>query len=191
MARVCREAGARVRTNVLLRDMNVNVAAHDGRRIEVLAQGLPCFNGAQLAVDVTLRCALDSAGQPRPHAATTDGAVLEQAREDKERTYQELVGSSRCKLVVVGVETGGRWSSEAVAFVRQLAYARARDAPAFLQFATTGAWERRWTRMLSCACAASFAASLVEPAIDSACRELHAGPVPSVAELFEQGGGRS
>ena len=43
-ARVCREAGARVATNAMLRDMNVEdveVPLADGRRIEVLANGLP------------------------------------------------------------------------------------------------------------------------------------------------------
>ena len=38
LARVCREAGARVRFDAYLRDMNVDVAASDGRRIEVLAR---------------------------------------------------------------------------------------------------------------------------------------------------------
>ena len=48
VARIFREAGACVRSNVFLRDMNINVAAQDSRRIEVLAQDLPCFSGAQL-----------------------------------------------------------------------------------------------------------------------------------------------
>ena len=52
-ARVC-EAGARVATNVLLRDMNVDVPLTDGRRIEVLANGLLIWQGAQAAVDTTL-----------------------------------------------------------------------------------------------------------------------------------------
>ena len=66
LARICREAGARVRFNALLRDMNVGVPAADNRRIEILAQDLPCFGGAQLAVDVTLRGVLSSAGEPHP-----------------------------------------------------------------------------------------------------------------------------
>ena len=45
-ARVCREAGARVATNVFLRDMNVDVPLANGRRIEVLANGLPLWQGA-------------------------------------------------------------------------------------------------------------------------------------------------
>ena len=60
LARVCREAGATVRCNARLRDMNVVVAAHDDRAIEVLATRLPLFFGAQFAVDITLRCALAS-----------------------------------------------------------------------------------------------------------------------------------
>ena len=47
--------GARVKFNAYLRDMNVNVRAADERRIEVLAQDLPCLNGVQLAIDITLR----------------------------------------------------------------------------------------------------------------------------------------
>ena len=54
MARICREAKALVKANVLLRDMNVAVNADDGRRVEVLAQGLPCRAGAQLAIDITI-----------------------------------------------------------------------------------------------------------------------------------------
>ena len=52
LARVCREAGATVRTNTLLRDMNLCVPAFDARAIEVLATGVPLHNGVQLAVDV-------------------------------------------------------------------------------------------------------------------------------------------
>ena len=113
MARICREAGANPRFNALLRDMNIVVRATDNRRIEVLAQDLPCFGGAQLAVDVTLRGVLSSEGEAHPHAADVDGAVLLEARRDKERTYPEVVAASRCWLVVVAIETGARrqWSS--------------------------------------------------------------------------------
>ena len=53
-ARVCREAGATIACNVLMRDVNVDVDRRDDRRIEVIANGLPLWGGAQLAVDVTL-----------------------------------------------------------------------------------------------------------------------------------------
>ena len=103
-------------------------------------------------------------GLPQVGAATRDGAVAERARLDKEAAYPELVASSRCKLVVVAVETGGRWSQEAVGFVEALAYARAREAVPLLRAAARLGWERRWSRMLSTACAKAFALSLVAPA---------------------------
>ena len=37
LARICREAGARVKYNAFLRDMNLGVRANDEERIEVLA----------------------------------------------------------------------------------------------------------------------------------------------------------
>ena len=186
LARVFREAGARVRFNAFFRDMNVGVPATDTRRIEVLAQDLPCFAGAQLAVDITLRSALTSNGEAQPQAEHTDGAVLSAARRDKEWCYAELARSGRCRLVVVGIETGGRWSDEAAEVVRQLACARARDVPCHLSQPAELAWERRWTRMLSTVCAVSFAASLVEPVgqCDLAC--WTGGEPPTLSDLLAE-----
>ena len=58
MAAVCREAGASVKTEVRLRDLNVQVPATDARRVDVLAGHLPCRQGRQLAIDVTRRSPL-------------------------------------------------------------------------------------------------------------------------------------
>ena len=55
LARVCREAGARVAEDVLLRDLNLTgISARDGRQLEVVANGLPLWGGAQLAIDTTV-----------------------------------------------------------------------------------------------------------------------------------------
>ena len=174
LARVFREAGAQVRFNALLRDMNIGVRAGDNRRIKVLAQDLPCFGGAQLTVDVTLRSALGCTGEPQPHAADVDGAILVQARADKETTYPELVESGRCRLVVVAIETGGRWSDEAVHLFRMLAFAKARESPFALKWPVVLEWERRWTRMLATTCDVAFAASLVDPS-DQCATWCHTG----------------
>ena len=107
LARVCREAGASVRCNAKLVDMNVAVRANDERAVEVLASGLPLFHGAQLAVDTTLRCALTTSGTPRPGAAALDGIVCAAARADKELKYSELLSGDRCRLVVVAMEDWG------------------------------------------------------------------------------------
>ena len=69
--------------------------------------------------------ALSAAGS----AAHVNGEALVRARRDKERKYGELLEGDRCHLVVVGVETGGRWSQEACNFVTSLAAGRCRDVP--------------------------------------------------------------
>ena len=127
-ARICREAGGRVRTNMLVRYMDLDVPVTDTRRLEVGVDGLLLRGGAQLAVDPTLVGALDADGTPRRGAAASDGVALKAARRRKEATYPELVAShSRGYLVVVAVEVGGRWSSETRSFLSQLARARARQ----------------------------------------------------------------
>ena len=141
--------------------MNLAVAAQDGRATEVLASGLPLLFGAQLAVDVTLRCALTADGTAQPGTAGVDGAMCSRAREEKERKYSELLRGDSCRLVVVALETGGRWSEEALQFVESLAAARARDAPHAMFHSAAQAWRRRWSRVLSVSCARSFASSLV------------------------------
>ena len=87
--------------------------ARGGRRLEIIADGLPLFGGAQLAVDTTLVSPLHCDGSARPGVAHTDGPVLALARWRKERTYPELIGMPY--LVVLAGEIGGR-SSETNTF---------------------------------------------------------------------------
>ena len=54
-ARVCREAGGRVSVNQYVRDLDIATPnAADNRRLEVVADGLSLFHGAQLAIDTTM-----------------------------------------------------------------------------------------------------------------------------------------
>ena len=62
------------------------------------------------------------------------------AMRDKEAKYSDLLVGDRCRLVVVGIKTGGRWSSEAVEFVDKMAGARAREAPPVLRRSAHLAW---------------------------------------------------
>ena len=171
-----------MRRNVKLREMNLVVEAADERSIEVLACGLPQRHGTQLAVDITHRSALTSAGNACSNAATTDGAVLQRARRDKEAEYWELLEGSRCHLVVVALETGGRWSDEAIAFIDSLASARSRAAIPVLRGSAFWAWRRRWVRMLAISCARAFVSSLISSPADMWTGTD--GPVPDMADLF-------
>ena len=106
-----REAGARVLDDVLLRDTSLpGIAAHDGRKVEILATGLPLERGVPLAVDATLVSALHADGRPWPRAAERDGVAIQRAEDAKRRTYWELVRSDVVRLVTVACETGGRLS---------------------------------------------------------------------------------
>ena len=50
--------------NVFLRDLDLPLGAMDQRLIEVIAEGLPVFHGAQLAIDATLVSPLRADGAP-------------------------------------------------------------------------------------------------------------------------------
>ena len=131
-ARICREGGARVTTNVMVRDMDL-AAPHpgDARRLEIVADGLPLFGSAQLAIDTTLISTLHCDGSARPGTADTDVAASLAARKKKERTCPELVG--RARLVVLAREVVGPWCPETRAFLSQLAKAKARHEPRILR----------------------------------------------------------
>ena len=158
MARICREAGARVRTNVMVRNLDLGAFDHlDGRRLEIIADGLPLWRGAQLAIDTTLVSPIRADGTARRHAAHQDGVALEEARRTKERKYPELAGNGgRARLVVVAAEVGRRFFAEANQFLRGLVSVtfsrgrllrrgRADGAPCW------GAWLRILSRCLSLA----------------------------------------
>ena len=155
---MCGERGGRVSSNVFLRDMALDTVQADGRRLEVVVDGLPLFRGAQLAIDTTLVSPLRGDGQPHRRCADVDGAALDEARRRKERTYPELCERhSRARLVVLAAEVGGRWLDEAADFLKQLAKAITRGVPFVLQVRTRQAWQMRWSSLLACSSARAFA----------------------------------
>ena len=82
-ARVFREAGGRVREEVQLKDTTLNVPPTDQRRLEVVATGLPLYRGVPLGVDATVVSPLKVNRLPQPSAATTNGASLRRAEQEK------------------------------------------------------------------------------------------------------------
>ena len=182
-SQICREAGGRVRRNVRVSDMNVAAQTNDERRVEILCSGLQCFGGAQLAIDATLRSAVGCNGEHRANCDWKDGAALDEAEVDKHMRYSDISASSRCKLIVVGIETGGRFSQTTTDLLRQLAGARAQSAPRYLRKAAGIGLERRWGRLLACASARSFIESLLfEKAAFAASSELGRRP-PGLTDI--------
>ena len=136
-ARVCR-AGARVSVNVRVQDMDLALPdALDNRCLEIVADGLPLSQGAQLAVDTTLVSVLRRDGVPRLRSTTHDGAALVAARRRKERVYPELTSQP------VGESQGQTTAPHLRARARQV-------------------WRHRWASLLACSAAKAFALSLLE-----------------------------
>ena len=180
-ARVCREAGGRVTTNVRVQDMDLLPLRHlDNRRLEVVVDGLTLFRGAQLAIDTTMVSAVRSDGTARRQCATTSGAALDQARRRKERTYPEFAQPhGRARLVVLGCEVGRRWSEESRQFLAGLAATKARSEPEVMRKSTMHSWLRRWSTLMACTAARAFALSLLE----RRCCTAADGPTPTTADV--------
>ena len=116
----------------------------DGRRLEVVANGLPGFGGVQVAIDATLVSPVRRDGTNRPRADAEPGAALREATDHKRRsTYPEFRGAARCRLVVVALEVGGRWGDETEAFLHRLARGKALASPEDQRGKVAAAYARR------------------------------------------------
>ena len=140
--------------------------------------------GAQLAVDATLVSPLTRAGEPRRRAGRFAGAALTDARKAKERAYPELLHNCRCRLVVLGIEMGGRWGEEAASFITSLTRTKTRDSPAPLRHAATTSLISRWRAFLTHAAMTAFAASLLFE--DPTHHHNLDGEPPSLSDLLAQ-----
>ena len=124
-AQVCREAGPQVSTNQFVRDLDLGeFNGLDGRRLEVIADGLSLWRGAQLAIDTTLVSPLHRDGTARRGAADRNGVALDAARRKRERAYPVSGDEGRARLLVLAAEVGGRWSNETAQFLYALAEGR-------------------------------------------------------------------
>ena len=140
-----------------------------------MVDGLPLFQGVQLAVDTTLVCPLDKRGCSKATQCGCERCVPPGRR--KEMRYPELAGDGgSARLVVLTGEVAGRFSGETASFLRGLAAAKVRGVPELLQGRARAAWLRRWGSMLACAAARAFALSL----LDRDCSAGVDGPTSSV-----------
>ena len=169
--------------NQFLRNMNVpGIHPNDGRRLEVVVNGLPLYHGMQIGIDATIVSPVRADGRPVPGADVRGGVALREGERRKRRRYRELLATQRCHLLVAAVEVGGRWNEESFHFLVQLAKAKARQAPQVLRRSLELAWLRRWTGMLTHAAMDALAASLLQEQPSTV--QSADGPAPPTGELL-------
>ena len=147
------------------------------------ATGCPCGMGSNS--QLMPRSSVPSAGMasPGPMQMPIPASLLPRPPAAKQRqTYPELERARRCRLVVFGLEVGGRWAPEAATFIRLLARARAAEVPTSLRAAARAAWVVRWRGILAVAAQRAFAASLLELPPGGECSA--GGPEPALHELL-------
>ena len=153
-ARACREAGDRVSVNQYVRDLDIAApSAADNRRLEVVADGLTLFHGAQLAIDTTMVSPLSCTGVPHARCADVDGAATMGARRRKQRYLELACEDGRARLVVLACEVGERFSEECH-FLREFSKFKGRDE-LLLQQRVRHAWLHRGS-MLACSGCSGF-----------------------------------
>ena len=84
-----------------MRDLDLNEPhGGDGRKLEIVVDGLPLFGGAQLAEDTAPSVAM---APQEDELLTKMGSLLLLPRRAKETRFHELVGPrARARLVVLG-----------------------------------------------------------------------------------------
>ena len=152
---------------------------------EIVADGLPLFMGAWLAVETTIVSVLKRDGSARTRCVNVDGASLEAARRRKKPRTPNLLdakggpglSSSVARLVGVGLE---RLRSSSAVWPHQ----KARSEPVHLSTTARQAWRLRWAVMLACSAAKAVALSLLE----SPGGLGSDGATPTTSEVIEEGG---
>ena len=126
-ARICREGGGRVRTNVLVRDMDIGAFnPHDTRRLDVVVDGLPLFR-ARKPPWTPHWFAFSREKESQTSVCQRQRSGNHCSTETERRRYPELTGVNvRARLVVLAAEVGGRFSTETSHFLNGLASAKVR-----------------------------------------------------------------
>ena len=140
--RIFTEAGAVVQKNQKLADMKIaGVSPMDDRQVEIMATGLPLYQGLPLVCDASLVSPVKANGIPRPRAAHEPGIAIANIEDIKASTYPELASSTRCSLLVLAGEVGGRWNATTCHLIRDLAAAKSQEAARRLRKSAAFAWE--------------------------------------------------
>ena len=131
LLRISQEAGAVVQKNRTLApaEMRIEgVSPMDRRKVDILATGLPLYQGLPLVCHASLISLFKANGIARARAAHEPGVAIANVEDVKAATYPELVSSNRGEFLAVTGEMRGRWSATTCRLIRDLATAMGQDA---------------------------------------------------------------
>ena len=132
-----------------LRNTHIPVPPGDARRLNLVVPGLNVARGLPLFCDVTVICPLTQRGQPRAGTGNAGGKLLVDATAENDRTYRAVTDSGLGGLYGLGAEVFGRWSSQAVKLLPELARERSRGLHPRLRKSTALGLLHRWSGIVS------------------------------------------
>ena len=142
----------------MLRITNVPIEnLADQRRLDLVVPGLNVYEGLPLFCDATIVSPLTGTGQARSGTSNRNGRLLEYAEQDNNRTYHEVISSGLGKLLCLGCEVYGRWSSDCIQLVPLLVREFTRGLHFHVRRGAALAFQRRWFGILGVALQVSVA----------------------------------
>ena len=127
----------------------MRVPPGDTWRLDLVVPGLNVARGLPLFCDGTVLSPLTYCSQPRPGTSNTGGRLLEIATAENNANYHEVVDSGLGVLYSLGAEVFGRWSTQAVALLPELARERSRGMHPRLRRSTALGLLHRWSGILA------------------------------------------
>ena len=162
---VLSEAGGKIpdrNVERLLSSTFVPTSPGDLRRLDLVVPGLSVHEGLPLFCDATIVTPISRNGFARPDTSNRVGRLLKEAIRTNANTYPEVTSSGLGKLLCLGAEVFGRWSSDCVELVPLLAREHSRDAHPQIRRGIMLGFQRRWWGILSVALQNSVADAVLK-----------------------------
>ena len=166
----------------VISNTNVPVPVGDMRRLDLVVPGLSVYGGRPLFCDVTIISPVTHQGQARPGTSNIGGALLVAAERENNDTYFEVPLTGLGKLISLGSEVYGRWSTACVELVPALARRRASNLHPRIRQGTALSLQDRWWGILAIALQTSVSRAVLEDVGADLFVTLSEPPAP-VAEL--------
>ena len=126
-----------------LRLTNVPVDQSNQRRLDLVVPGLNVYNGLPLFCDTTIVTPITGTGFARSFTSNKGGRLLEDAERENDVNYSEVHSSGLGKLLCLGAEVYGRWSSDCIELVPLLARVHSRGLYSQIRRGSALSYQRR------------------------------------------------